>query len=158
MATNLLTESAYLATHSDKIEVDERLTQPWYEFIRDYIEVRLDEMQGMSVYGADLASEITMPINVDGTYFIWTAKTETFIKNHWDEAGEFYDHYFQELGEPPANVFAEPDKFHVQMMINGVEECIGESQLVQDNWNEEFPLTVENCNRIFRELVERKAA
>ncbi|WP_297346220.1 hypothetical protein [uncultured Mobiluncus sp.] len=158
MKTNLLTESAYLATHSGKIEVDERLTQPWDEFITDFIEARLDEMPERSVYGCDLASEITMPINMDGTYFIWTAKTETFIKNHWDEAGEFYDHYFQEFGEPPANVFTEPDKFHVQMMIDGVEECISKSSFIQDNWDDEFILTKENSGQIFRELVEWKAA
>lgn len=158
MATNLLENSAYLATHSNRIEVDERLTQPWDEFIADFIEARLDEMPERSVYGCDLASEITMPINMDGTYFIWTAKTEAFIKNHWDDAGEFYSHYVQEFDEPPANVFTEPDKFHVQMMIDGVEERVSNSRFVQDNWDEDFILTKENCDQIFREIVECNAA
>lgn len=154
MRENLLIKSMYNAHRSSEIEVDQRLTQPWDEFLKDYIEVRLDEMQddNKTVYGCDLADEITMPINMDGTYFIWTAKTEEFIKNHWDEAGDFYQDYVEHFDEPPASVFTEPDKFHVQMMILGIEQVMDQSSFVQEHWNEEIQLTGENCRQILTEL------
>lgn len=45
MNDNLLSETMQKSMHSPEIEVDKRLTQPWGEFLKDYIEVRLDEMQ-----------------------------------------------------------------------------------------------------------------
>lgn len=154
MRENLLIKTMNSAHRGTEIEVDQRLTQPWDEFLKDYIEVRLDEMQdnNQTVYGCALADEITMPINMDGSYFIWTAKTEEFIKNHWDEAGDFYQDYVEHFDEPPASVFTEPDKFHVQMMILGIEQVMDQSSFVQEHWNEEIQLTGENCRQILTEL------
>lgn len=100
----------------------------------------------MSVYGGELASEITMDDNNDGAFIIYKRNAENFIKKFWDEASETYNDHVANFGKSDSfipNPFSDPEKYTFFMEDWGVNNIISQVELVNDNWNDEMELTTE---------------
>ena len=120
--------------------------QSFNEIIRDKIFDWLDDNEGVSVYGGELASEITMDDNNDGAFILYKKNAENFIKKFWDEASETYDDHVANFGKSDSfipNPFSDPEKYTFFMEDWGVNNIISQVELVNDNWNDEMELTPE---------------
>ena len=120
------------------------------EMINDVISDKLDEMEGSTVYGSDLSSEITMEDNVNGTMFVYTQDARDFINDHPEQAAETYD-YFKDMGTD-VNPYENPDAYSFYMESYGVDKTLSESQYLQQHWNEEITLTKDVINQIKEDL------
>jgi hypothetical protein len=127
--------------------------------LRDYIITEtienLKELEGLEVYGADLAYKIFESANVDGSYTYSTYKAKQWIKSYFDELGEIVEE-LKNNGLDAPNPFDEPEKFHVVILLEGASYLIGQCQTVNEFWDEEKTLTKKIINKICKELREQK--
>lgn len=114
----------------------------------DYIKDTLPDYEGESVYGSDLAFEITERPNVNGIY---EDNSWDFISKHISDARDEYEYEKDNFGEV-TNPFEDPEGFVVRMLINTVSDVLGAVPLVQEYWNDELELTKENINEILKSL------
>lgn len=126
------------------------------EYVKDFIKDELQNNSGRTVYGCDLGYAITEGINVDGSATYSTEKAKQYIKHWWDEAAEVYEYQKENYGECLQNPFEEPEKFHVCMIIEGVNSLFGQCDTVEKFWNDEFELTQEVINKIIEEVDEKE--
>jgi len=129
--------------------------------LRDYIITEtidnLKELEGLEVYGADLAYKIFERANVDGSYTYSTYKAQQWIKSYFDELGEVVDNIEMNLGKDSIpNVFDNPEGFQVVILLEGASYLIGQCKTVEEFWNEEKTLTKRLINKICKELREQK--
>ena len=120
------------------------------EMINDVISDKLDEMEGSTVYGSDLSSEITMEDNTNGTMFVYTQDARDCIIDHPEQAAATYD-YFKDMGIE-INPYDNPDAYSFYMESYGVDKTLNESPYLQQHWNEEITLTKDVINRIKEDL------
>ena len=120
------------------------------EMINDVISDRLDEMEGLTFYGSDLSSEITMEDNVNGTMFVYTQDARDFINDNPEQAAETYD-YFNSMGID-INPYENPDAYSFYMESYGVDQVLNESLYLQQHRNEEITLTRDVINQIKDDL------
>lgn len=131
------------------------------EYCKEFIVDRLGDFEGNTFHDCyELAQSITQSINIDGsaTYSTWEAKE--YIKEWWDDCGDFVQDYEDNFGEKPHfNVFDEPEKFHCLMVIVGVENLIQGAifTVVKENEDQEdfnFELTKELIKQLKEELKQ----
>lgn len=109
------------------------------EYCKDYIKDRLEEMEGMSSYGYDLANEICHRILIDGSATYNKQKAWDYLDEWRYEAGEFYDYYINEIGTPP-NPFDDTEAFHVVMILKGCQAILSQCDIVDEIWNDKILL------------------
>ena len=123
------------------------------DIIRDCVADRLDEMEGMRVYGCDLTSEITMPDNMDGCFVIYTEAAKEFIKAYWDEAAETFEQNKADFGSDwNENPFDNACRYTFFMEDYGVRNLLEKSELIDQMWNDEIELTPEIICQIKKEI------
>lgn len=61
------------------------------EFVLEVLTDKLDEYEGTSSYGCDLAYDLLQQYNVDGTYTYSTYKAKQWVWEHFDELAEIVD-------------------------------------------------------------------
>ena len=125
------------------------------EFVIDVLKDKLDEYEGNSTYGADLAFYLLQQYNVDGSYTYSTYKAKQWVASCFDELGDIVNDMTEE-GIPPCNVFDSPEGFMVQIMLYVAGELLGQCDTVNAFWNEEQELTEEIVTKIKEELNEIK--
>lgn len=121
------------------------------EYCKDYIEDRLEEMEGMSSYGCDLASEICQGILADGSATYSRQKAWDYLDEWRGEAGEFYDHYASEIGTPP-NPFDDTEAFHVAMILEGCQAILSQCDIVDEIWNDKILLDETTIKEIISQV------
>lgn len=135
--------------------------QQWTKFIKKHLIESIENYQGSTVYGCDLAILLTESENVNGSFFCSTYKTKQHLKKFDEVCGEFVEYYFDNFGEQPANYFTEPEKFHVQMIIISSEILVGNLPIFRtspldetgcDLWNEKITLDKKMINKIKRQI------
>jgi len=127
--------------------------KPFMDIIRDSVSDRLDEMEGMTVVGADMASEVTMPDNMDGCFVIYTDAAKDFISHYFNEAGETFEYFKSVYGNDwNENPFEDPSKFTFFMEEYGVETLLNDIPVINDNWDEDIELTPEIIAQIKHEI------
>ena len=125
------------------------------EFVADVLMDKLDEYEGTSSYGADLAFYLLQQYNVDGSYTYSTYEAKQWVQEHFDELADIVNDMTEE-GIPPCNVFDNPECFMVQIMLYVAGELLGQCDTVNEFWNEEQELTKEIIAKIKEELNEIK--
>lgn len=125
------------------------------EFVIDVLKDKLDEYEGNSTYGADLAFYLLQQYNVDGSYTYSTYEAKQWVQEHFDELGEIVEEMTEE-GLAPCNVFDNPEAFQVQIMLYVAGQLLGQCDTVNAFWNEEQELTEEIIAKIKEELNEIK--
>ena len=61
------------------------------EFVADVLMDKLDEYEGTSSYGCDLAYDLLQQYNVDGSYTYSTYEAKKWVQEHFDELGEIVE-------------------------------------------------------------------
>ena len=125
--------------------------EEYEEYCKEFIESNLPDYEGSGLYICDLANYVTEGINANGTATFSTLQAKEYIKEWWEEAEEIFQYYQNELGMS-VNPFENPERFHVLMIIYGVERLINQCEFVQTHWDEEMEITEEIINNIINEL------
>lgn len=125
------------------------------EFVADVLMDKLDEYEGTSSYGADLAYHLLEQYNADGSYTYSTYEAKQWVASCFDELGDIVNEMSEE-GIPPCNVFDNPEGFQVCIMLYVASQLLGQCDTVNEFWNEEQELTEEIIAKIKEELNEIK--
>ena len=125
------------------------------EFVADVLMDNLDEYEGNSTYGADLAFYLLQQYNVDGSYTYSTYEAKKWVQEYFDELGEIVEEMTEE-GLAPCNVFDNPEAFQVQIMLYVAGQLLGQCDTVTEVWNDEFILEADVIEKIKEELNEIK--
>lgn len=126
----------------------------YIEYCKDFIIDNISNYEDVAVYGCDLGYTLTEGINVDGSATYSTYEAKEYIKAWFDEVGEVYQYQKENYGECLRNPFEEPEAFHVCMIIEGVNALLSQCETVENAWNDEIELTLENIHAIIEELKE----
>ena len=126
-------------------------TKTFYTDLRNTIIERLNDYKDSDVYGSKLAYTLFEGENANGSVLCNTYETKEFIKNHFDLFAEFSEYYKDNFGES-LDIFAEPEKAHVILLIEAAEMVLSNLDTVTEFWNESKELTEELINSIVEEL------
>ena len=126
-------------------------TKNFYTDLRNTIIDRLNDYKNTDVYGADLAYTLFERENANGSVFCNAYKTKEFIKNHFDLFADFSEYYKDNFGDS-LNIFAEPEKAHVILLLESAQMVLSNLNTVDEFWNDSKELTEELINAIVEEL------
>ena len=131
----------------------EKTRESFVDYCKAYIIEHIDGYEGQSHYACDLSSIITEGPNVDGTMTYSTYEAKEYLREWWDEAGEYWQYEKDNFGENLHNPFENPEAYMVCMVIEGCSSILSRCPDLEDNWNEEIELTAEIIQNI-KEFVE----
>ena len=126
-------------------------TNTFYTELRNFIIEKLNDYKDIDVYGADLAYTLFENENANGSVLYNTYLTKEFIKNHFDLFADFSEHYTNNF-EKSLNIFAEPEKAHVILLLESAKMVLGQLETINEFWNDEKELTEELINSIVEDL------
>ena len=124
----------------------------FFETCRDFILDKLDEFEGVDVYGSELGLDITEQMNADGTFTMSCEKSKRYLQSWFYEAGEYLEYEKLNFGER-SNPFKNVDAFIVCMIREGIRTILSRCQFVKNKWNDKFKLT-EDVISVIKEQVE----
>ena len=123
----------------------------YLEYCKEVIE-ELENYKGQTVYGCDLAYLLCERMFLDGTCTYSTYETIEYLKEWWDDCGDFLEEWQSQTGQIILNPFTEPEKFMINMVYEGVSIILSEIEFIDNNWNDEFELTDENIKLIIKQV------
>lgn len=129
------------------------LLESYEEYCKDFIKNELYNHEGSAYYVCDLGNTLTEYINMDRSATYSRYKAEEYITYWWNDAGDVLQYYYENTGIC-VNPFDEPEKFHVLMIIEGVNSLLSQCEIIDKNWDEEITLTEENINTIIDEIKD----
>ena len=129
------------------------LLESYEEYCKDFIKNELYNREGSAYYVCDLGNTLTEYINMDRSATYSRYKAEEYIKYWWNDAGDVLQYYYENTGVC-VNPFDEPEKFHVLMIIEGVNSLLSQCEIIDKNWDGEITLTEENINTIIDEIKD----
>ena len=112
------------------------------EFCKDYLFERLDEYEGTTSYGCDLAYHLCEECNINGTLTYNRQAAIEYLCEWWHDAADFLDYEAENYGER-SNPFANPEAFMVRMVIYGVGYLVCRCDIVDESRDGELELTPE---------------
>jgi len=118
------------------------------KYCKNYILDHIDEYEGQSHYGCDFAYTLTEAPNVDGSLTYSTYKAKEYLREWWDECGEYWDYEKDNFGEHTHNPFDEPEAYMVCMVIEGCSAILSQVPCIGKNWNEEIIINTEVITEI----------
>ena len=119
--------------------------------LKNTIIERLNDYKGSNVYGSGLAYTLFEGENANGSVLCNTYLTKEFIKNNFDLFADFSEYYKDTFGES-LNIFAEPEKAHVILLLEAATMVLSQLETVNEFWDDSKELTEELINRIIEEL------
>lgn len=128
------------------------------DYCRDFIKDELPVHEGRNVYACDLGCYLTESINCDGTATYSTAEAKDYIREWWDEAGEYWDYEKFNFGEHYHNPFDEPEAFMVCMIIEGVNSILSQCDFIDDHWDDEIVLNKKNIKTILSQAKSKSVS
>lgn len=124
------------------------------EVARDFAE-ELQELEGVRVYGADLAFKVFECYNMTGSVTCSTFQAREWIKKHFCELGEIVETMRDEWEyNAGADIFDNPEKFQVCVYLWVASEICGQLETVGAFWNDETELTADLIEKITAEINE----
>ncbi len=132
----------------------EKYIKPFIPFCKDYLKEQLDVYVEQTHYACDLGYILTEGINANGSFTYSRELAKDYLKEWWDEAGDYAEFEKFNFGEYEHNPFENPEAYTVCMVIQGVNGLLAKCSFIDENWNEEIYLTEENIWRIKDELDE----
>ena len=112
------------------------------EFCKGYLFDRLDEYEGTTVYGCDLAYKLCEGCNVDGSITYCRQTAAEYLCEWWYDASDYSDYEQMNFGER-SNPFANPEAYMVRMVICGIGYLLSQCAVIDELWNDELELTPE---------------
>ena len=123
------------------------------EYCKNYILEHIDDYEGQDHYACDFAMTLTEGPNIDGSLTYSSYEAKQYLKEWWDECGEYWDYEKDNFGEHTHNPFDNPEAYMVCMVIEGVASILSNCPEIEDNWNEKIELTAEVIQNI-KDYVE----
>lgn len=123
------------------------------QWLIEEIKEHLYNYEDCEVYACDLAYTIFEGENIDGSYTCSTYQAKEWIKKYWDDIGEVIEEIKFQLGsEYIPNVFDEPEKFQVVVILEGASFILSQSDYISKHWNDRIKLTKVNIKKIIKGL------
>ena len=121
--------------------------------LKETIIDRLNDYKNTAVYGCDLAYTLFESENITGSVLCNTYATKEFIKENFDL---FYDlvQYVENNIDIVLNLFTEPEKVHVWLVMEGACNLLSRLDFMLNNWDNKFKLTDEVIKEITDQLRE----
>lgn len=132
----------------------EKEIKPFIPFCKEYLKEQLDEYEGETHYACDLGYILTEGINADGSFTYSRELAKDYLKEWWDEAGDYAEYEKFSFGEYEHNPFENPEAYTVCMVIQGICGLLSKCELIDSNWNDEIELTEDNICRLKDEIDE----
>ena len=126
-------------------------TKTFYTDLRNTIIDRLNDYKNTCVYGSDLAYTLFEGENANGSVLCNTYLTKEFIKNNFDLFADFSEYYKETFGES-LDIFAEPKKAHVILLLESSAMVLSQLETVNEFWDDSKELTEELIDAIVEEL------
>lgn len=126
-------------------------------YCKNFILDHIYDYEGGTFYACDLGYEITQGINVDGSATYSTYEAMQYIKTWWNKAADFCEYCKDNFGEIICNPFDEPEKFHVCMIIEGVNSILAQCSYIDDHWDDEIKLDAGAIEKIIGEMGTAEA-
>ena len=123
--------------------------------VKEIIIDKLNDYEGVEVYGCDLGYKLTENENATGSWFCSRFESEEFIKNNFDVCADFYEYMQFNFGKDYAaqfNPFADAENFVTVLFIEAVNIVINSCEFVSDIWDEEIEITTEVIDKIKSDL------
>lgn len=124
------------------------------DYCKEHIEDKIYDMVGNYYYGADLAYELTQEENANGTLTFSAEASKKLIHDYWIDAGEYWEYERFIFGEHSHNPFDSPESYFVCMVIEGCASLLGQTEALQEVWNDKFELTKELADTIVEQANE----
>ena len=125
----------------------------FFQFCKDFILEHLEDWEGQSHYGCDLAGYLTEGMNADGTFTYSTYEAKEYIREWWDDAADYSEYEEMNFGKR-SNPFENPEAFTVRMVIEGVQAILSKCEIIDENWNDKLELTAETIDTIKEQVEE----
>ena len=127
------------------------------DYVIDMLKDKLNDYEGIEVYGCDLAYTLYEGENADGVIFYSTYESKEWIKEHFEDLDEIIEELNFQFGTEymaKFNPFSEPDRFVLIVVIEVASYLLGCCKTVEKNWNNQFKLTKNKIDKIIKELEE----
>lgn len=118
---------------------------------------KLYDYEGRKVYSCDLGYTIFEGENVDGSFTYNSYEAKEWIKNNFDDIGEVWEELTFQFGGDfmkDYNLFDNPEKFMVLIILESASYLLSRCKLIDDNWNNEITLTKKNIKTLVNQLKE----
>ena len=122
--------------------------QKFCDYTKEFLLNQLEDYKGCKSYACELYILLTEGINADGSATYSTHEAKEYIKEWFEEAGEYYEYAKMNFGEVFINPFENPEAFQVEMISQGVSSLLSQVETISDNWNEEIEITEELIKEI----------
>jgi hypothetical protein len=116
---------------------------------------KLYEYEDTKHYACDLGYSLFEYDNINGTYTYSTCEAKEWIKEYWEDIGDVVEEMkFQMGADNIPNVFENPERFMVVIMLEVSSYMLSKCPFIDTNWNDEIILSRENIEIIVKELQE----
>lgn len=122
--------------------------QNFCDYTKEHLLDKLEDYKGCKSYACDLYNLLTEGINADGSATYSTYEAKEYIKEWFEDAGNYYEYAKMNFGEVFNNPFERPEAFMVEMIIQGVSVLLNDVKTISDNWDEEIEITEELIQEI----------
>lgn len=122
------------------------------QWLIEEIETHLNDYEDTEIYACDVAYKIFESENANGSYTCSTYEAKEWIKQYWDDIGEITEEIKSEYGTADfiPNIFDEPEKFQVIIVLEGANFILGQSDFISKHWNDKITLTKANIKKILK--------
>lgn len=118
---------------------------------------RLYDYEETKVYACDLSYKLFEGENIDGTFTYSTYKAKEWVKDNFDDIGEVWEELQFQFGSDflkDFNMFDNPEKFMVLIILESASYLIGKCKLIEDNWNSKITLDKKTIKTLKEQLKE----
>lgn len=128
--------------------------ETFFDYCKEHLLQKLDEYEDTVHYACDLGYDLCEGENVAGTLTYSTYEAKKYLKEWWDECGDYYEYAKDNFGELPTNPFENPEAYMVCMVIQGVCDILSQCESIDNSWNDKVALD-ENFLEKLREEIKQ---
>lgn len=126
-------------------------------YVIDLLIENLEDYEDTKGYACDLTYILLEEYYVNCTVTYSTYKAKEWLKENFEEIGDFLEDYKlnfgnEHLSQLALDIFNSPEKAMVIICLEKANEILSSLDFIQDNWNNEIVLNKENINIIKKEL------
>ena len=126
--------------------------EDFFDYCMTHLLQRLEAYEGTSEYACDLGYKLCEEENVNGTLTFSTYEAKQYLKEWWDECGEYLEYENSNFGENRYNPFNDTEAFMVCMVIEGVYSILSQCKSINEAWNDKVELNGEFLEKLRGEL------
>lgn len=118
---------------------------------------KLYDYEDKKIYSCDLAYKLFEGENIDGSFTYNSFEAKEWIKQNFDDIGEVWEELKFQFGDDflsNYNLFDNPEKFMVLIIIEVASYIISRCKFIDDNWDKEITLNKKTIKTIEKQLKE----